>query len=66
VSDSPITQTTLHRDDGSIEYLLRGPTEGSLTAPIERIKSSFQRSDIVVSRPAMVKGEVQVSVMVYR
>lgn len=62
----PVNKTTLHREDGTIEYLLRGPTEGSLMAPIERIKQSFQRSDVVISRPVMVRGEVQVSIVVYR
>lgn len=62
---NPVHTTTLHREDGSIEYLIRGPTEGSLAGPIERLKMSFQRSDITVSRPVMVSGEVRVSIMVH-
>lgn len=67
MNDDPVRRSvTIHHDDASIEYVLCGPTEGSLLGPIRRIQMSFLKSDVVVSRPAMVRGEVQVSVRVFR
>ena len=66
MSAEPIRTEKIHHDDASIEYVLSAPTEGSLRGPIERIKMSFPNSDVVVGRPSMVRGDVQVSVRVFR
>lgn len=60
----PVRQVSLYRDDGSTEYVLSGPTEGSLQAPIGRIRLNYPNMNVAVGRPYMVRGEVQVSVMV--
>lgn len=60
----PVRQVSLYRDDGTTEYVLSGPTEGSLQAPLERIRLSYPNMNVAVGRTCMFRGEVQVSVMV--
>lgn len=62
---NPVHTTTIHREDNTIEYLFRGPTEGSLEAPINRTKMSFPSSDIFIGIPCMVRGDVEVRMLVH-
>lgn len=66
MNDDPIRTDVVHHDDASIQYVITGPTEGSLRGPIDRITASFQRADVVIGSPCMVRGEFQVTVSVFR
>lgn len=61
---NPVALTSFHRHDGSIEYLFRGPTEGSLEGPIKRVCASFQTAQTDIGRPFMEHGDVCIRVLV--